>query len=111
MKIGRRPVYIMGLLIAMVGSIIGAVQTNWGVWVTFNVFWVRNTLIIYLQCELELTATGSRMRSEGGPPPNFVTGHLFCAPDGFQSRILGTILQCWCFRCRKEIPPKGISSG
>ncbi|OGM50715.1 hypothetical protein ABOM_000540 [Aspergillus bombycis] len=39
MKIGRRPVYIMGLLIAMVGSIIGAVQTNWGVWVTFNVFW------------------------------------------------------------------------
>ncbi|KAB8076084.1 MFS general substrate transporter [Aspergillus leporis] len=39
MKIGRRPVYIMGLVIAMVGSIIGAVQTNWGVWVTFNVFW------------------------------------------------------------------------
>lgn len=40
MKIGRRPVYIMGLLLALVGSIMGAVQTKWGVWVAFNVFWV-----------------------------------------------------------------------
>ncbi|PLB41828.1 MFS general substrate transporter [Aspergillus candidus] len=39
MKIGRRPVYIMGLLLALVGSIMGAVQTQWGVWVAFNVFW------------------------------------------------------------------------
>ncbi|KAB8234173.1 major facilitator superfamily domain-containing protein [Aspergillus alliaceus] len=39
MKIGRRPVYIIGLLIAMVGSIVGAVQTSLEVWVTFNVFW------------------------------------------------------------------------
>ncbi|OJJ29834.1 hypothetical protein ASPWEDRAFT_177572 [Aspergillus wentii DTO 134E9] len=39
MKIGRRPAYIIGLIIALVGSIIGARQTNWGVWVTFNVFW------------------------------------------------------------------------
>ena len=43
MKIGRRPVYIMGLLIAMCGSIAGAVQKNWALWVSFNVIWVRSS--------------------------------------------------------------------
>ncbi|KAF9895283.1 hypothetical protein FE257_000186 [Aspergillus nanangensis] len=39
MKMGHRPVYLLGCIVALIGSVIGAVQTNWGVWVTFNVLW------------------------------------------------------------------------
>ncbi|KAF2489810.1 MFS general substrate transporter [Lophium mytilinum] len=39
MKFGRRPVYIIGLIITMVGSIVGATQKDFNIWCVFNVIW------------------------------------------------------------------------
>lgn len=89
MKIGRRPVYIMGLLLALVGSIMGAVQTQWGVWVAFNVFWVCPLTfgVNYVNDSL-----GHRLWSQRRTAPDLAAGYVFCASNWIESGILGAIV-------------------